>query len=107
VPRVGPNRTHVFHLYVVQVDNRDEVQGFLKSRGIGTGVHYPIPIHLQEACAGLKYGRGAFPATENAASRILSLPMYAELTREQQEYVVRNLVAALDASSRVVSRAAR
>ncbi len=94
LPRTAPNRTHIFHLYVIQLDNRGEVQKFLTSRGIGTGIHYPIPVHMQEACAGLGYHRADFPATESAASRILSLPMYAEMTSAQREYVAANLLEA-------------
>ena len=77
----------VYHLYVIQTPNRDELQTSLKSCGIFTGIHYPIPIHLQ-ACAGfLGYQKGDFPVTEEVTSRILSLPMYAELEDEQIEYV--------------------
>ena len=91
VPVTAANRTHIFHLYMVEVDDRGEVQKLLTEKGISTGIHYPIPIHLQEACAGLGYKRGDFPATERAAGRILSLPMYAELTAGQREYVAANL----------------
>ncbi len=91
VPQTASNRTHIFHLYMVQVDNRNEVQRVLSERGIVTGIHYPIPVHLQEACAGLEYRRGDFPETENAAGRILSLPMYAELAPAQREYVAARL----------------
>ncbi len=107
LPKTAPNRSHVHHLYVIQVDRRTEVQAALTARGIGTGIHYPIPIHLQEACAGLGYRRGDFPATENAASRILSLPMYAELTREQREYVAESLLEAIAPSRLTPSARAR
>jgi len=95
LPRIAAKRTHIFHLYVVQIENRSCVQEFLSVRGITTGIHYPIPIHLQEACAGLGYRRGDFPVTEIAAGRILSLPMYAELTAAQVEYVATNLLESL------------
>jgi dTDP-4-amino-4,6-dideoxygalactose transaminase len=95
VPITAGNRTHIFHLYMVEVDDRADVQKYLSEKGISTGIHYPIPIHMQEACAGLGYRRGAFPATERAAGRILSLPMYAELTAEQQEYVAASLKQAV------------
>jgi dTDP-4-amino-4,6-dideoxygalactose transaminase len=95
VPVTAGNRTHIFHLYMVEVDDRTDVQKYLSEKGISTGIHYPIPIHMQEACAGLGYRRGAFPATERAAGRILSLPMYAELTAEQQEYVAASLKQAV------------
>jgi dTDP-4-amino-4,6-dideoxygalactose transaminase len=95
LPKIAQKRTHIFHLYVIQLDNRNRVQDFLTSRGIGTGIHYPIPIHMQEACASLGYRRGDFPVTENSASRILSLPMYAEMTGAQREYVAANLMEAV------------
>ena len=86
-PVTAEKADHVFHVYVVQVDNRDPVQEALRAEGISTGIHYPIPIHLQEACADLGYRRGDFPVTERAAERILSLPMYPEMTRQQREHV--------------------
>ncbi len=96
VPKTAPNRTHIFHLYMVEVEDRREVQKFLGEQGISTGIHYPIPIHLQEACVSLGYKRGQFPVTERAAGRILSLPMFAELTQDQQEYVASNLKQAVN-----------
>jgi len=77
----------VYHLYVIQTPNRDDLQTLLNSCGVFTGIHYPIPIHLQ-ACAGfLGYQKGDLPVTEEVSSQILSLPMYAELEDEQIEYV--------------------
>ena len=67
----------------------------LKARQIQTGIHYPVPAHLQEACVPLGYEAGDFPATEAAAPRILSLPMYPELTGEQIDYVVEAVADAL------------
>jgi dTDP-4-amino-4,6-dideoxygalactose transaminase len=78
---------HVYHLYVIELDRRDAVRQTLKSRGIHTGIHYPVPTHLQTACTSLGYRRGQFPLTEAAAGRILSLPMYPELTDAQIDYV--------------------
>ncbi len=92
LPKIAANCTHVFHLYVVQTDNRAAVQEFLNKCGIATGIHYPIPIHLQEACKNLGYCRGDFPVTEQAAERILSLPMFAELTSEQCDSVTSALL---------------
>ena len=86
LPLTHPQATHVYHLFVVQLEARDAVQKRLGEQGISTGIHYPVPIHLQEACASLGYRRGQFPVTEQAATRILSLPMYAELTRAQIEH---------------------
>lgn len=81
----------VYHLYVIQTPSRDELQTSLSSCGIFTGIHYPIPIHLQ-ACAGfLGYQKGDLPVTEEVCSQILSLPMYAELEDEQIEYVANTI----------------
>ena len=78
----------VYHLYVILVDNRDDLQKYLGDKGIATGLHYPLPLHLQKAYAHLGYKKGDFPVTERIADRLLSLPMFPELTREQIEYVV-------------------
>ena len=88
LPKEHPRAKHVYHLYVVQTANRDELQSYLTSREVFTGLHYPLPLHLQEAYKDLGYGRGDFPVTEKVASRGLSLPMFAELTGEQIDYVV-------------------
>jgi dTDP-4-amino-4,6-dideoxygalactose transaminase len=73
---------HVYHLYVVQVADRIALQEYLMKAGIATGIHYPIPVHLQPAYRALGYQSGSFPITEHAASRILSLPMYPGMTRD-------------------------
>jgi dTDP-4-amino-4,6-dideoxygalactose transaminase len=78
---------HIYHLYVIQTPEREALERRLKARQIQTGIHYPVPAHLQEACAGLGYKAGDFPVTEAAASRILSLPMFAELSEAQIDYV--------------------
>jgi dTDP-4-amino-4,6-dideoxygalactose transaminase len=77
----------VYHLYVILADNRDGLQKFLSEKGIATGLHYPLPLHLQKAYTHLGYVKGDFPVAESAAERLLSLPMYPELTEEQIEYV--------------------
>jgi dTDP-4-amino-4,6-dideoxygalactose transaminase len=82
----------VYHLYVVQVDDRSRVQKQLAATDIGTGIHYPVPLHLQQAYAALGYRRGDFPVTEKAAGRILSLPMFPTLTEVQQRRVVDGVV---------------
>ncbi|MDQ3757840.1 MAG: DegT/DnrJ/EryC1/StrS family aminotransferase [Actinomycetota bacterium] len=79
---------HVWHLYVVRVPDRDRVLASLHDAGVGAGIHYPVPVHLQGAFAHLGQGPGSFPVTEQAAAEILSLPMYAEITPEQQQQVV-------------------
>jgi len=103
LPQVAPNRTHIFHLYVIQTDNRAQLQKSLAALGIATGIHYPIPIHLQEACKNLGYNPGEFPVTEAAAPRILSLPMYPELTTAQIESISAGL---LESSRQTVGRSA-
>jgi dTDP-4-amino-4,6-dideoxygalactose transaminase len=76
----APGRTHVYHLYVVRVPDRDLVISRLKERGIATGIHYPLPLHLQPAYAHLGHQVGSFPIAEKVVARIVSLPMYAEMT---------------------------
>jgi dTDP-4-amino-4,6-dideoxygalactose transaminase len=78
---------HVYHVYTIRVQERDAVRRELQEKGIGCAVHYPVPIHLQEACRNLGYKEGAFPIAESLADQFLSLPMFPELTTEQVEYV--------------------
>ncbi len=84
---------HVYHLYVVRVAHRDQVLHAMAERGIGCGIHYPIPVHLQEAYQSLGLRRGSFPVAERCADEFLSLPMYPELSSEQIEAVVAGLKA--------------
>ena len=93
-PVAGAGAEHIYHLYVIQTPERDALEQRLKARQIHTGIHYPVPAHLQEACASLGYEAGDFPATEAAAARILSLPMFAELTEEQIDYVCDAVIGA-------------
>lgn len=81
------NDDHVWHLYVIESPRRDELSTALAAEGISTGIHYPVPLHLQPAYRHLGYRPGAFPATERAAKRILSLPMFPGLSDAQVEYV--------------------
>jgi len=81
----------VYHMFVVRTSRREEVRAHLRSQGIETGVHYPLPLHLQPAYRDLGYHKGDLPASEEAAREVLSLPMYPELTREQMEQVARAL----------------
>lgn len=83
----------VYHLYVIRTQNRDALQKKLADAGVATGLHYPVPLHLQKAYTDAGYKKGDFPVTEKAASEILSLPMYPGLTREQQEYVAKQIKA--------------
>jgi dTDP-4-amino-4,6-dideoxygalactose transaminase len=97
-PELITTGEHVYHQYAVCVEDRDQVQARLAEEGIGTGVHYPIPVHLQPACRSLGYAEGDLPVTEQMARTVLSLPMYPELTEAQQHQVVAALRAALPAS---------
>jgi dTDP-4-amino-4,6-dideoxygalactose transaminase len=78
----------VYHLYVVRAEDRERLQTDLAAAGIGTGIHYPIPLHLVKAYEALGFRSGDFPAAERAASQVLSLPMFPGLSLEQQERVV-------------------
>ena len=78
----------VYHLYVIRIQRRDELQAYLADAGIGTGIHYPIPLHLQAAYRNLGLQRGAFPISEKIAAEILSLPMFPHLQIDQQQQVV-------------------
>lgn len=83
---------HVFHQYTLRVPKRDELQAFLKEQGIATMIYYPMPLHLQPVFKELGYKEGDLPETEKAAKEAISLPMYPELPREHQEYVVEKIV---------------
>jgi dTDP-4-amino-4,6-dideoxygalactose transaminase len=93
-PELLHDGSHVYHQYVVRVPLRDSVRDALARDGIGTGVHYPIPVHLQPACRGMGYAEGDLPHTERAAREVLSLPMFPELSDDQIEYVAARLDAA-------------
>jgi dTDP-4-amino-4,6-dideoxygalactose transaminase len=95
LPRTAPGNTHVWHLYAVRVPERDKVLALLNEAGVGAGVHYPVPVHLQPAFRELGYAKGDFPVTERAAEEILTLPLFPQLTAAQQERVARTLTEAL------------
>lgn len=82
---------HVYHQYTLRVKNRDELQAFLKENGVASMVYYPVALHLQPVFENLGYKEGDFPETEKACREALSLPMFPELKREQQEYVVEQI----------------
>jgi dTDP-4-amino-4,6-dideoxygalactose transaminase len=87
VPYEAAYARHVYHIYAVRTDAREDLQRTLRSNGVQTGIHYPIPVHLQPAYADLGYRAGDFPHAERAAREVLSLPMYPELTNVQIEQV--------------------
>lgn len=97
-PAVAPGNEHVWHQYVVRVDERDRVLQALVGAGVGAGIHYPQPIHLLPAFRFLGQGPGSFPRAEVYAGQILSLPIYPGLSADDQDYVVETLVSALAAS---------
>lgn len=95
LPVCLPQVRHVYHIFAVMVENRDEVMKFLTDRGVGCGIHYPVPVHLQEAYRSLGHGPGSFPVAERCSSRLLSLPMFPELTNRQIDYVAEVLSEAV------------
>ena len=86
-PKAMSHARHVYHVYAIRSQQRDALQGFLQTRGIQTGIHYPTPVHLQKAYADLGYRKGDFPHSERAAAEVLSLPMYPELSNTAIEQV--------------------
>ena len=99
LPRERAGSRHVYHLYVIRTPQREALRAALAESGVQTGVHYPIPVHLQPAYRDLGYSRGEFPVSEAAASEVVSLPMFPELTSPQIETVVSVLRAATQAAS--------
>src|ERR1700752_1113855 len=92
-PTHAADVNHVYHVYAIRVSNRDQVMESLADQGIATAVHYPVPVHLQEAYQSLGYGCGTFPVAERCAAEFLSLPMYPELTHSQVEEVIQEVKA--------------
>ena len=90
-PQDDPRNESVYHLFVAYVENRDAVRAALESRGVQTAVHYPMPLHLQQAYAPLGYKRGSFPHAERACERVLGLPLFPEMKMEQVEYAAKTL----------------
>jgi len=95
VPGIMPGRSHVYHVYAIRARHRDDLQRTLSNRGINTGIHYPIPVHLQKAHADLGYAPNDFPQAEKAAAEVLSLPMYPELPEDARHEVVDAIADAL------------
>jgi len=91
LPHTSPCAGHVFHQYVIRAYRRDELREFLSARKIGTEIYYPIPLHLQPCFAYLGYREGDFPEAERAAKEVLALPMFPELTEEEQRWVVQSI----------------
>ena len=90
-PPVLPDRRHVYHIYAIRTTQRERLQKALQEKQIHTGIHYPIPVHMQQGYASLGYKAGDFPCSETIANEVLSLPMFAELTDEQVEIVAKSV----------------
>lgn len=95
VPVEAGYAKHVYHVYAIRVPERDHAMHSLQGEGIGCGIHYPIPVHLQEAYRDLGYGSGAFPMAERTSAEFLSLPMFPELTESQLEEVTEAVMRAV------------
>jgi dTDP-4-amino-4,6-dideoxygalactose transaminase len=93
LPVTHPDNFHVFNQFTLRVRKRDELRAYLKDHGVGSEVYYPLPLHLQNCYRDLGYQKGAFPQSERAAEEVLSIPIYAELTDEQLQYVVQMIAA--------------
>jgi dTDP-4-amino-4,6-dideoxygalactose transaminase len=91
LPVRHPDATHIFHQYVVRAERRDDLRRFLSERKIGTEVYYPVPLHLQACFAYLGYVKGDFPQSELAADQVLALPIFPELTGDEQRWVVESI----------------
>lgn len=93
IPYESSSSRAVYHLYVIRVSDREGLMNHLKDAGVGTGIHYPIPLHLQKAYVSLNYSPGDFPVTERVSTEIVSLPMFPQLTQAQQMRVVKETLA--------------
>jgi len=91
VPVEAAERYHVYHVYALRLKRRDLLKNFLAEKGIGCGIHYPVPVHLQEAYGFLGLRPGSFPVAEQCAGEFLSLPMYPELETEQIDYITNEI----------------
>jgi dTDP-4-amino-4,6-dideoxygalactose transaminase len=107
LPKETANARHVYHLYVIQAEDREALRQQLGQRGIETGLHYPIPLHLQEAYASLGYRPGDLPVTERLTQHILSLPMYPEMSLEAVDYVASAILECTQSRVEEPTRAGR
>jgi dTDP-4-amino-4,6-dideoxygalactose transaminase len=87
-PATDPANDHVFHQYTIRVSRRDGLQVHLKAKGIGHSIYYPLALHLQPCFASLGYRRGSLPVAERAMESVISLPVYPEMTEQQQDTVI-------------------
>jgi dTDP-4-amino-4,6-dideoxygalactose transaminase/acetyltransferase-like isoleucine patch superfamily enzyme len=103
LPQQPSNSRAVYHLYVIRTADREGMMNHLKKAGIGSAIHYPIPLHLQKAYASMKYSKGDFPIAERVAPEILSLPMFPQLRPQQQARVVQEILHFIEPSAKVAS----
>ena len=92
IPTVAPDRTHVYHLYIIRVKNRERLKEQLKQRGIASEIYYPQPLHLAAPCRELGWVEGSLPVAEQAAQETLALPLYPEMTDEQINEVITTVI---------------
>lgn len=92
IPQDDPQNESVYHLFAIWVENRDNVRAELEKRGVGSAIHYPVPVHLQKAYASLGHKPGSFPHTERASERVFSMPLFPEMTNEQAECAAKTLI---------------
>lgn len=91
VPYETQDGTHVYHMYVLQSEHREDLVSYLKDNGIATGIYYPVPLHLQKVYSGLGYKEGDMPNAEYLSKRTFAIPIYPELTEDQREYIVNTI----------------
>ena len=101
-PTITKDRTHVFQTYAVRLPHRDKICDAMKTKGIGVLIHYPIPLHLQEAYADLGHKKGDFPVSEKIAKEVLSLPMFPHMNKDQVEYVCATLRELLGSKEKAI-----
>ncbi|KYK37948.1 MAG: transcriptional regulator [Theionarchaea archaeon DG-70] len=88
IPYIEPHNESIYHQYTIRTSRRDDLRDSLSNKGIGTAIHYPLPLHLQNAFQYLNYSKGSFPESEKAAEEVLCLPIYQDLTDEEVEYII-------------------
>lgn len=91
LPKIDPHNTHIFHQYVIATSNRDALMKYLENQGIETTIYYPVPLHLQKCFEYLGYNRGTLPESERASNETLALPIFPEITQEEQDYVISHI----------------
>ncbi|MEK7289250.1 MAG: DegT/DnrJ/EryC1/StrS family aminotransferase, partial [Planctomycetota bacterium] len=88
LPVIAPYNTHIFHQYVIAVSKRDALRSYLGQQGVESAIYYPVPLHVQQCFEYLGYKRGDFPESERASNEVLALPIFPEITQEEQDFVI-------------------